>query len=290
MHDSLKQWEQHGRYLRPGGRRVFVWERGAPSDGDAATILAIHGFPASSYDWRALVEHLGAFRFVAFDLPGFGLSDKSPQDDYSLFAQADVVEAIAAELGIGRCFLLAHDMGDSVAAELLARANESQLGFEVVTTVLLNGSVFIDLAELTPGQKLLLALPKRALPVSIPFAPFRRQIKGLFSSEHPMSDEELSMLERFLYYDGGARILPITIRYIEERREHAERWTSGLVDHAGHLAILWGEQDPVAVPAIADRLLEERPSVEAIRWSDVGHWPQIEVPERVAAELTRIFA
>lgn len=286
MHESLRQWEQRGRYLHIEGRRVFVWEQGSKQ---GAPILAVHGFPASSYDWRALVDHLDPYRFVALDLPGFGLSDKSPQDDYSLFAQADVVEAVASAAGIEDCFLLAHDMGDSVAAELLARANEGRLGFNVRKTVLLNGSVFVELADLTPGQKLLLALPARALPVSLPFAPFRRQIKGLFSNEHPMTDGELEMLQRFFYYDGGARILPRTIRYIEERKEYAARWTSGLVDHVGHLAIVWGQQDPVAIPQIADRLVEHRASTEAIRWPDVGHWPQIEVPERVAAELKRIF-
>lgn len=284
MHETLRHWEKRGRYLRPGGRRVFVWEQGS-----GPTILAIHGFPASSFDWRALVDHLDGYRFVALDLPGFGLSDKTPGDDYSLFAQADIVEAVAAELGLGDCYLLAHDMGDSVTAELLARANEGRLGFDVHRTVLLNGSVFIDLAVLTPGQKLLLTLPARRLPIDIPFGPFKRQIRGLFSTEHPMPDEELEMLERFLYYDGGARLLPVTIRYVKERKTYESRWTSGLVDHMAPMTILWGEQDPVAVTAIADRLQTERPHLDAVRWDDVGHWPQMEVPERVAEELRRVF-
>lgn len=52
---------------------------------------------------------------------------------------------------------------------------------------------------------------------------------------------------------------------------------------------MWGDLDPVAVPAIATRLTELRPSTVAVRWSNVGHWPQLEVPDRVAAELTKLL-
>jgi pimeloyl-ACP methyl ester carboxylesterase len=284
MHEELRRWERRGRYLWIRGRRVFYWERGS-----GPAIVAIHGFPASSYDWRLVAEHLDGFRFVALDLPGFGLSDKHPGDDYSLLAQAGVIEEAVRVLGIRECFLLAHDMGDSVAAELLARANEGRLTFRVIAAVLLNGSIFIELAKLTSGQKLFLALPARRLSFTPPLALFRRQIRKLFSKEHPASDEEILMLERFLAYDGGARIIPMTIRYIEERRQRASRWTSGLVDGPEPLAIVWGEQDPVAVPAIADRLLTLRPHTEAVRWADVGHWPQLEVPERLSSELGRLY-
>jgi pimeloyl-ACP methyl ester carboxylesterase len=284
MHDELRLWEKRGRYLWIRGRRVFCWEHGS-----GPTILALHGFPASSYDWRLIAEHLDGFRLVALDLPGFGLSDKHPGDDYSLLAQADIVEDAARALGIRECFLLAHDMGDSVAAELLARSNEGSASFRIQKTVLLNGSIFIELAHLTSGQKLFLRLPARRLSFTPPLRPFRRQIRNLFSKEHPASDEEILMLERFLAYDGGARMVPITIRYIEERKERASRWTSGLVDHKEPIALIWGEQDPVAVPEMTDRLLELRPETETVRWHDVGHWPQLEVPERVASEVGRIL-
>lgn len=284
MRTRIAEWERRGRYLDVSGRKVFVWEQG-----DGTPLLAIHGFPASSYDWRLVADLLPERRLIALDLPGFGLSDKSPDADYSLLAQADVVESIARDAGIRSCDLIAHDMGDSVGAEVLARANEGRLGFSIDRAVLLNGSIFIELAQLTRGQKLLLRLPPRQLPFSLPFAPFRRQLRGLFSPEHPMTQDELAMLEALLRHGGGDRILPITIRYVEERKVRAGRWTRGLVDFRGELSILWGDLDPVAVPAIADRLVALRPSTRSVRWSDVAHWPQLEVPERVAAELRRLL-
>ena len=61
----------------------------------ARTVVLMHGFPTSSYDWRGVVERLrGRFRVIAVDFLGFGLSDKPVAFGYSLFQQADLIEAV----------------------------------------------------------------------------------------------------------------------------------------------------------------------------------------------------
>lgn len=271
--------------MRTNGRAAFTWE-----SGQGPALVALHGFPSSSHDWRLIAPHLPKRRLIALDFFGFGLSDKAGDGDYSLFTQADLVATVLNHYGVERCDIVAHDMGDSVAAELLKRASEGSLGFQIEHAVLANGSIFIDLARLTSGQKLFLRLPPRRLRFSPPLRLFRRQLRSLFSSEHPMPEEELQMMELLLRHGRGAALVPVTIRYIEERRRHAARWTSGLVDFPGRLSVIWGQQDPVAVSAMVDRLLALRGDVEAVRWSDVSHWPQLEVPQRFAAELDRLLS
>jgi pimeloyl-ACP methyl ester carboxylesterase len=150
-----------------------------------------------------------------------------------------------------------------------------------------NGSIFIDMAHLTSGQKLFLRLPPKRMKVAPPVRLFGRQIKSLFSPQHRPAADEFEMMELLLRHEDGHRIVPITIRYIDERRRNRGRWTDSLVEFSGDLAVLWGELDTVAVPAMADRLVELRPDTRVTRWPDVSHWPQIEVPERVAAEVQR---
>ena len=277
---DLEGWELQGRYVRHEGRALFSWR-----EGDGKPLLALHGFPSSSSDWRLIAPRLEDRRLIALDFFGFGLSDKSPRAGYSLFDQADAVEAVAAAYGVTRCDLVAHDMGDTVAAELLRRSIDGALSFEIDAAVLTNGSIFIDMARLTSGQKLFLRLPPRALPFTPPLALFRRQLRSLFSTEHPVPDDELATIELLLKWNGGARLVPMTIRYIEERRRHSDRWVSALRDFPGRLAALWGEQDPVAVITMVDRLTEVRPDVVSARWPDVGHWPSLEVPERLATAV-----
>ena len=89
-------------------------------------MLVLHGFPTSSYDWQHQLDVLRARRrVVMLDYPGYGLSAK-PDATYSLFTQADVVEACAQELGLGDVALVTHDMGDSVGGEILARGDRRQ--------------------------------------------------------------------------------------------------------------------------------------------------------------------
>lgn len=284
MDPRIEAWRSRGDFMDIDGRRIFWWEQG-----EGRPLLALHGFPASSYDWRLLANLVSGRRFIAFDLPGFGLSDKSPDGDYTLEGHAVLVERLLGRLGVTTYDVVAHDIGDSVAAELMHRTNQATSAVELDRVVLLNGSIFIDMARLTSGQKLFLRLPPKRLKVAPPLRLFRRQIKNLFSPEHRPPPDDFEMMEQLLAHDDGHRIVPITIRYLEERRRNAQRWTDSLVGFSGDLALLWGELDTVAVPAMVDRLAGLRPDTYVTRWPDVSHWPQIEVPERVAAELQKIF-
>ena len=76
--------------------------------------------------------------------------------------QADVVMAAAADLGLHRMALLTHDMGDTVGGELLARHREGTWPVEITRRVVTNGSIYIAMATLSPGQEML--LPARRPP------------------------------------------------------------------------------------------------------------------------------
>jgi len=283
MPDAVQAWAGTGERVAVGGNELFVVDTGTRS---GPAVLLLHGFPSSSYDWRGVIPRLAPrARVVAMDFLGYGLSDKPRDGPYSLFDQADRVEAVAARAGLEGCVLVSHDMGATVAAELMARGTEGRLGFAVERAILTNGSIFIDMANLTPGQRALLAMPSRILPVPLPGRLLASALTGTFSPDHRPAPEEMDALVWLLRREGGDRLLPRLVRYIEERRAHQERWTAGLVDYRGPLTALWGEQDPIAVVAMAHRLRDLRPATEVVTWPDAGHWPSAEVPDRVAAAV-----
>ncbi|TJZ77880.1 alpha/beta hydrolase [Rhodococcus oryzae] len=280
MSGDLRAWERRGRHLEVDGNRIFVVEVG---EGTGAPLVIVHGFPGSSHDFAAVAERLGSGRrVVLLDLLGYGLSDKPAAARYSLFEQADLVEAVLGWLGIGRCVLLAHDMGDTVVAELLHRHNLGVLGFVPEQVILTNGSIFIDLAQLTSGQRAMLRLPARALPFSPPRWLLARAIDRSFSPRAPAPAGAIDALIEAIERDGGGRLLPRQNRYILERRAHQDRWTAGLVGYREPLALIWGECDPIAIPEMTARLLELRPDTAVTVLPDIGHWPQLEAPERLA--------
>lgn len=283
---AVRDWQEQGRFIEHEGRRVFVLETPSTSE---TSVLILHGFPSSSFDWHLVVPDLAQrARVVTFDFLGFGLSDK-PDLGYSLFAQADLAEAVAAACDIDHCVLVSHDMGDTVAAELLKRQSEGKLGFATDRSILTNGSIFIDMAQLSAGQQFLLQLPDERLPEPLGLDGMRPGLRETFSGDRQPPEAEIDAMVQLIRHNGGDQLLPRLIRYIEERRENQPRFTSGLVDFPGPMTALWGEKDPIALVQMTERLKELRPATEIVTWSDVGHWPSLEAPDRVIAEIASRF-
>ncbi|WP_183406997.1 alpha/beta fold hydrolase [Nocardioides marmorisolisilvae] len=282
LSSSVRAWRDQGREISISGRTVFVTDRG---EGDLPLVL-IHGFPGSSHDWAGLVPLLPG-RVITLDLPGYGFSDKGFDAPYTLFDQTDAVEAVLAELGVTRCVVVGHDMGDTVTAELAHRSNAGELAFAIEQIILTNGSVFIDLAQLTRGQKLTLRLPNRPSLFSMPTVILRRSLMESFTRTAPPPPGAVDDLIAMIKHDRGDRLMPRLIRYIEERRVHQDRWTAGFVDFPGPLTMVWGTEDPIAILPMTERMKALRPATSVVPLPGIGHWTSIEAPERLAAEIER---
>lgn len=285
--DFVADWAAKGAAHRIGGDDVFVVDEGDRVSAEPP-LLVLHGFPSSSIDFAAV---LPAFevgrRVVLLDFPGFGCSGK-PDRGYSLFAQADVVEGVVAELGIDEVDLLTHDMGDSIGGELLARAIDGKLGFRVQRRVLTNGSIYLRLAQLTAGQQFLAALPDDAIAEDA--APdvdaLTDALTGTMApagSDASRPDpEHVRAAAVLIVRGGGNRLLARQIRYVEERRQHEDRWTGAIERHPAPLTIVWGDADPIAVWAMTDELLQHRTDARRVRLERVGHYPMVEAPHAFA--------
>lgn len=280
--DLVDEWEDRGRRLDIGGRSIFCVD--VPADVERREpLLLLHGFPTSGFDWRHIIDPLARHRrVVTFDFLGFGLSDKPTDIRYSLFDQATLVEEVTRALGIAEAAVVSHDMGDSIAAEVCARSIEGRLRFEITRRVLTNGSIYIEMANLSPGQQMLLAMTDDALPLE--FAPtFETYVPSIVSifGDSPPGEDELRAQWELLAHQYGQALLPRTIRYIEERREHEDRWIRALREHPTPITLIWGDRDPIAVFAMAERFGSERPGTPLVRLEGVGHFPMIEAPGMV---------
>jgi pimeloyl-ACP methyl ester carboxylesterase len=258
----------------PAGR---VFTRSAPGDGP--TVLLLHGYPSSSYDYRMVVPHIAGRAWLTLDFLGFGLSDKPRPHRYSLLEQADIVQAVVAESAPGPVVLVAHDMGTSVTTELLARDLQGLLPFELQRVVLSNGSVILRRASLRPVQKLLRG-PLGPLAARLSSKTmFGREFARLFSVEHPLSAEEADAQWALMSYNGGRRIAHLLISYLDERERYADRWHGAVRDWPKPLSFLWALDDPVATTNVLGGLRELRPAADVVELPGVGHYPQVEVPD-----------
>lgn len=275
----VAQWVEGGSTTGFDGHQIFHRQDG-PSGGRPMTLL--HGFPTSSHDWAAVIPALTAagYRVTTLDFLGFGASDKPHRHRYSIREQADIVERLWERLGIESTALVAHDYGVSVGQELLARDAK-----RVTAMTWLNGGIYPDLHRPLTIQKLL--HHPRLGPVLARLSSERtfRTAMGTIMGR-PVPDADLHEMWQAVSADGGTRVQTALLRYIDERRTQAERWTTALETYAGPTTFVWGPQDPVSGGHVLPRIAERVPGARVVVLDGVGHYPQVEDPDAVAAALT----
>ena len=287
MSDLVDAWRARGHLHTVGGDRVFVVDVPPTGSPTAAPLVVLHGFPTSSFDFHMVVDALAADRrVVLFDYPGYGLSDK-PDRHYRLVDHADTAVALLSDLGIDRLGLLTHDIGDTIGGELLARQLEGAWSVEVTDRVVANGTLFMDLVQLSAGQQLLEALPDERLDAGVLT---RDAVMGglvaTFSPAHRVDDAEVEADWELISAGEGERLLARHARYIGERRRDEGRTTPPVLRHPSPLTVVWGTDDPIAVPAMADRVEASCPDARVVRLDGVGHYPMVEAPGRFASAVT----
>jgi haloalkane dehalogenase len=127
-----------GREFTAGGVRSFVLEDGSS---DAAPVVCLHGVPASSFVYRAVLPELAqrGLRGIAFDLPGLGLAARPDDFDYSWTGLGGWATSALDALGLDRFHLVVHDIGGPVGFEIAAAAPD-----RVRSILLLNTIVAVD--------------------------------------------------------------------------------------------------------------------------------------------------
>lgn len=279
--ERVEAWRRGGDTEDVLGHRLFVRRR----DGGGPTLLLLHGFPSSSYDWRHLLALRPGRAALTFDCLGFGLSDKPRDHVYTLSWQADAAEELVRRAGSPQVFVVAHDMGTSVATELMARDLRGELGIEMTGALLFNGSMLLHLSKPTAGQELLRSRLGPLFSLLTTRPTFRAQFSRVFSAAHPLSAEEAADQWSLITHNGGRRIVHKLVHYMAERERLTDRWHGGLRDWPKPLTLTWGLRDPVARTEVLDGLRELRPGVEVIELPELAHYPQIERPERIAESL-----
>jgi len=281
----VQSWLDAGELVDVHGRQLFVRRGGT----EGPLLLFLHGFPSSSYDWRDLLGLMGSRRHLAMDLLGFGLSDKPRDHVYTLGAQADLVEELVRREGNPPVFVVAHDMGTSVATELMARDLRGELDMRITGALLFNGSILLDRASPTFGQKLLRSRLGALFAALTNERTFRAQFARIFSAAHPLTPEEAADQWSLLAHHQGQRVAHRLINYMNERERLTDRWHGAVRDWPGDLSLAWGLLDPVATVNVLDGLRELRPGVAVTELPDLGHYPQIEDPPAMAAVLAAVL-
>lgn len=326
QHENARRWIENGRYLNYNGYAIFYKDvigeyiysnksalllKSNMNDdliniAKKPIVLFLHGFPSFSYDFAGLYHHLeDEYHVVAFDMLGFGVSDKPNDVAYTFDLQANITEELISSIMNERRIMLsqfmdneyppeiniiAHDYGVSTAQELLSRQylNISSL-YRINSVLFLNGGLFPETHRPTIMQKIL--LNKYTGPVvqyASNYKLFSKSLNEVFGEFSKLSSEEAHLYYDSVCYKGGKSIMHRLIQYIHYRRLNREVWLEALIEMNKKLPIrlVNGPADPVSGIHLAVRYREllnvdESESDVLILHQSIGHYPQLEDPKTV---------
>jgi pimeloyl-ACP methyl ester carboxylesterase len=273
-----------GRTLTLHGHSITYLQKGS-----GPVLLLIHGMAGDLDTWRSVIDPLAANATVlAVDLPGHGSSSPAG-GDYSLGSLASFLRDVLVALGHDRATLIGHSLGGGIAmqfsyqfpemTERLVLTSSGGLGLEV--------SAVLRAASL-PGASLFLSATAEAT----------RRVSGvagrLMRAAHSPLSPGVEELTR-----GYGSLADVDRRAAFLATVRSVVGLGGQSVHAGDrlylteglpVLLIWGEEDLIIPVAHARAAHELMPSSTLEIFQNVGHFPQVEAPQRFVEVLKRFCA
>lgn len=271
---NLTDWQKSGKYFDFKDFPIFYQQSRASDE----VLLCLHGFPTSSHDYHKIWNYLTErFAVLSYDLIGYGFSAKPVNFDYTTFNQVDVLQSLLKHLKVRKVHILAHDYGNTITQELLARAGESRLDFTIESICLLNGALFPETHRPVLAQKILISPLGFLFGRLISNARFKRSLANIFGRKTQPTEAELDDFVKVFDFNDGRKIAHKLIRYMTERAKYRERWVGALQKTTIPLRFINGLADPVSGAHLVRRFREIMPHTDIIELVDIGHFPHFEV-------------
>lgn len=329
---NVREWVTEGRFHNFGGFAVFYHDsigdiirhtftsadRVYPNVINKPVLLLIHGLPMWSFDYEKIYPKMqDLFHVVAIDFLGNGMSDKPQDIDYTFALQADVIESVLGEIMFERQHLadtfqldrstgndgihmVSHDIGASVAQELLARRldNTSTSRLDIKSCVFLNGGLFAE--KIVPHQPPALRKALRSkilgpiLQLLTTYKGFSASLSSLYGPSTKPTEEELRITWDAMVHKDGQYLLHKTTNYALDRVKNTHRLVSAMLNSSRYVPMLHinGPADTIAGRHMAeefDRRVPHATAPTVYLDADIGHFPHLEAPQEVLSSLRHFY-
>lgn len=269
--------------IQADGVHVLYREAGHP---EAPVVLLLHGFPASSFQYRELIPRLAdQYRVIAPDLPGFGFTEVPDERkfDYSFDGLARTVEAFTEALQLKSYALYVFDYGAPTGFRLAMAHPE-----RVTAIVSQNGNAYEQgLGEAWAPIRRYWEEPTAENREIVRQALSPEGLKSQYTDGVPHPERiapegytlDAAMIARpgnmniqldlFLDYANNMKLYPAFQEYFRKAKPP--------------LLAIWGRYDPFFIPAGAEAFAEDNPNAK-VELLDTGHLAlETHVEENAAA-------
>jgi pimeloyl-ACP methyl ester carboxylesterase len=271
------------------GTTVFYREAGKEN---APVVLLLHGFPTSSFQFRALIPRLAdRYRVIAPDYPGFGFTEVPEQRGYrySFDALAKTTLAFTDALGLKRYALYVFDYGAPVGFRLAMERPERVAGI-----VSQNGNAYEEgLGPAWTAVRRYWSEPsaenREAIRKVLNLEGLRHEYAVGIAKPELITPEGYTLdaalmarpgnvdiqLDLFLDYANNVKLYPAF-------HEYFRKWKPPL--HA-----IWGKHDPYFIPPGAEAFRRDNPNA-TVEFVDSGHFALETHLEEIALAMRKFLA
>ena len=242
------------------------------------SILMLHGFGGSHKNFRDFSLALeDDYRVIAIDLPAFGLSSVPSQDipNDELFAmyQSFIEDAVVA-LELEKYHLVGNSMGGWISWDYALKQDTNLLSL-----TLLNSAGFgMDKVKGKISGWMTGSFSKAVLKKGVPYSIPESNAKRCLWDDAKMSNE---MVQQNYYMINKEGTFPFMLKMIESP---VLPDTAALANISVPTLILWGDADEVISVENATKFQKAILKSELKIYKDCGHIPQVEYPNKVAAD------
>jgi pimeloyl-ACP methyl ester carboxylesterase len=252
-------------------------------------IVLLHGFAASVFSWRKVMEPLGNVgKVVAFDRPAFGLTERPMPGDwtaespYSPEAQADLTVALMDELGMERAILMGHSAGGTIALLTALRYPE-----RVQALVLEDAAVYERSGTPDWMQPLLGSAPMQCIgPLLVRSIVVLGEagIRQAWHEPDKITVELLSGYKKPLQAENWDRALWELVL-----ASHPLDLDGRLDEVSVPVLVITGENDRIVPARNSERLASELPTAGLVVIPNCGHVPHEECPHLFVAAVNEFL-
>ncbi len=268
-----------GDYLDLDDLRLHYVASGA---GDPVVLL--HGWPTSSFVWRKVMPALAeGNRVIAFDLPGYGLSDKPLDASYSFRFFDRVMDGALDALGIETTGLAVHALGGPLGLYWACQHPERLSRLAILNTMIYPdfhwAVMLFGAACRLPGLRSMITSPRG----------LKYTMRMGVADRSRLSDEVVSaVLAPFASRDARRALIKTAVNLSPKGfQELASKLPSLEVP----VRVVYGERDRI-LPDVARtmrRVQRDLPQAKVTALADCGHLLQEERPEEVGRLLAEFF-
>jgi pimeloyl-ACP methyl ester carboxylesterase len=254
------------------GLNIFYREAGEPG---APKLVLLHGFPASSHQYRNLMPALEKrFHIVAPDYPGFGNSDMPDPAtfNYTFDKTSEIVEAFLKKVGFTRFGMYVQDYGGPVGFRIVGR-NPSWLEWLIIQNSNAYDVGFTAAWDGLRGAYWVNNTPETEKPLEAFLQP--ETIKAIYLHGHPkperIAPDNWVVDSHYLQRPNAARVQLDFFYDYRTNPQNYPRWQEFFRTHQPTTIIFWGQDDIFFTKEGGDAYLNDLPNAEMHRLNS-GHF------------------